>query len=439
MGKSGNGGLSPLVKVFFVLTILLVPYLSWLGWNGIVAAPAWIYLLVIFATDAPPTSQLFKDYVAYVDWSATQLIPEDPVWEFPVLENWTPDDFSYEKVKKLSKGFTRPVVFKGLGKANTHLEQWADPNYFAEKYGNTSLMAVRNSLISKQREAAMKATVVGSEDPEKGAFLAEEIRLDDAIKRMIAGDNVYFQNVDQLVRRNPEILDHMELDKVFKNWKDGKPFKPLVVNWFMGFGRGNPKTDDTTGTSIHCAMPANFFFMFSGKKQWWFVEPKWTPYILGTFSKHVPAGFARRLPSYVPKAEVILTTGDVMFNPSFMWHEVRNYEGWSLAAANRQMFPKSMISNNPFSYFMMDLFGHPFTFSRPFFLDKPLALFIVDTPLLRTLAMVLKGDALEPPVPATASNCDEHNLDGCSTSFEQALMNTKKFNKDQKDLKDKTA
>mmetsp|Transcript_8479 Transcript_8479/g.12644 ORF Transcript_8479/g.12644 Transcript_8479/m.12644 type:complete len:450 (-) Transcript_8479:168-1517(-) len=433
MGKNTSGGACK--KFLLIATLLIIPWCAWMGWNGIISIPAWLYLGAVFITQSQPGSELFTNYVNYVDWAATQLIPEPLTWDLTIVEDWTPDDFSYEKLQVLSKNFLYPVIFRGMGKNISRLEAWSHPEYFAERYGNTSLLSVRNPLVSKQREAAQRASQYGATD-DTGTFSAKEVKLGDAIYDMLAGKDVYLQNVDEFVRRNPEIMEHMEVSRIFKNWKGGKPFNPLVVNWFMGFGKGNPQlSDDTTGTSLHCAMPANLFFQYSGRKQWWFVEPKWSPYVLGVFSKHVPAGFARRLPSYVPKAEVVLGPGDVMFNPSYMWHEVRNFEGWSLGAANRLMFPQSMIVNNPFAYFLVDLFGNPFTFSRSFYQDKPVGRFILDTPILRTLALLAKGNALEVPTDPTQNNCDEHNMEACSASIEQALMGTSKFKEDMEALK----
>eukprot|EP01031_Cornospumella_fuschlensis_P040805 gene40805-49766_t len=266
--KTSKGGLKQKLKNFGLLCAVLFPvWCTWLGWNNFVSIPAWIAYSLVFIFQTRPTDPMYAKYVQIVDWTAANLlIPEPPSWNVTIIEGWTPDDFSYEKLGKLSKGYTMPVVFRGLGKNISHLDAWQDPMYFAEHYGNTTLMAVRNPTVKKQREQALKAISYGAAD-ETGAFTAKEMKLGEGIRRMLAGENVYFQNVDEFVRRNPEVLDHMEMGKVFKNWKNGKPYQSLSINWFMGLGgKGDPNVDsDTTGTSLHVAMIANLFFQYAGK------------------------------------------------------------------------------------------------------------------------------------------------------------------------------
>ena len=415
-----QGGI--LKKLSLLVPVVALLALPLLGWNNIVAIPAWIALGAVFISRSNPGDPLFEMYVKASDWGAKRIIREDPEWHFEIVEGWKPEDFSFDKLKKLSRGFTTPVVFRGLAKGMTHLEDWGRPEYFAEKYGNTTLLSVQNSLISSQKAAAANASEYGSTGNDKGVFRTIPLKLGEAIEGMLEGKNYYFQNVDQLIRANPEIMDHMELPNILKNWKDGRAYVPNVINFFLGFGRGDPtQTLETTGSALHAAMPANLFFMYSGRKLWWFIQPKWTPFILGHFSHFIPAAFGRRIPDFVPKASVVLGPGDVMFNPSYMWHEVRNYDGWCVAAATRLIFPWAMVANNPFAYIMLDLFGNPFGFTADLYKDKPIKNFILNTPILRTLAIFAKGDAAEPEFSPARNNCDEHNMDNC-LNMETSLL-----------------
>lgn len=62
------------------------------------------------------------------------------------------ESFDFEHLRKLSAGFTRPVVFRGMAKDLPILEKWNDPNYFMNnpKYADTEVLVVQNAKLHQQ-------------------------------------------------------------------------------------------------------------------------------------------------------------------------------------------------------------------------------------------------------------------------------------------------
>ena len=55
-------------------------------------------------------------------------------------------------MRKLTKGFVHPVIFKGLAKDLPILKNWSDPHYFIDtpKYANTEVLVVQNAKLNQQ-------------------------------------------------------------------------------------------------------------------------------------------------------------------------------------------------------------------------------------------------------------------------------------------------
>ena len=95
-------------------------------------------------------------------------------------------------------------------------------------------------------------------------------------------------------------------------------------------------TNKGTGVPFHCANDNNFFYMAEGKKKWSFVSPDFThvfspyfpdclQYFLSLSGRESdPIKDYNILYDYIPKYEIILEPGDVLFSPQFWWHSITN-------------------------------------------------------------------------------------------------------------------
>ena len=93
-----------------------------------------------------------------------------------------------------------------------------------------------------------------------------------------------------------------------------------------------------TVSSYHNALFDNMFVQVIGTKKWCFIESqnwvhmRYVPYLsTRNFVSNIPPTQVK----LIPRKCVFLKAGDILFNPSYMWHHVENKERLNLGFANR--------------------------------------------------------------------------------------------------------
>ena len=121
-----------------------------------------------------------------------------------------------------------------------------------------------------------------------------------------------------------------------------QPYCEMEPSWAQFFiGRKG------TGTPMHFAAAWNFFYMVDGTKKWYFVDPtdfylsypKYTSgYMAGLKFGLYPDNYKEDLVpafKYCPYYSVELNPGDVLLNPAYWGHGVRNMTEKSVGVATR--------------------------------------------------------------------------------------------------------
>lgn len=103
-----------------------------------------------------------------------------------------------------------------------------------------------------------------------------------------------------------------------------------------------------TGTPFHHAANYNFFYQITGAKRWYFIESfdTFLMYPIAIFGRAANASMclypdvynkqAFPLFHYAPVYSTVLQPGDVLYNPAFWWHAIKNdVTPTSVAVASR--------------------------------------------------------------------------------------------------------
>lgn len=151
----------------------------------------------------------------------------------------------------------------------------------------------------------------------------------------VENPQVYLHNSEKLFNKYPIIRTLFQYKKL-------EPYLQMKVGYeqlFVG--------KQGTGTPFHNAAVYNMFYMIDGQKKWWFVDPYDTflayPIVLFGRAASVigclfPIDYNKEafpLFKYCPVYTAVVSPGDVLFNPPWWWHAVKNVTPVTAAVASR--------------------------------------------------------------------------------------------------------
>ena len=215
-------------------------------------------------------------------------------------KNRTPEEFYEEYIKT-----PHPVVLRGFLKEFVSLEDWGFDR-MVEKFGEEEVYLTKPEL-----------------DGYPGKL------------KEVNEPNVYLHNSEVLFDRHTEFFEGLNYHKLEPYTRRKKGFAQFFI--------GRKKT----GAPMHCASSWNFFFMLDGQKTWYFVHPNDSAYVYPFYRMGMNATFAHNmypddynkddypLMEYCPYYEVTLEPGDLLFNPPWWWHSIRNVSEKTVAVASR--------------------------------------------------------------------------------------------------------
>jgi hypothetical protein len=264
-------------------------------------------------------------------------------------------ELTYEKFIKLSNNFRRPIVVKRFLLNTPALDKW-NLDYFKNNYGNTKLPVIENALIENHSKF-----MNGCKVPYSFHYL------NNIINDIYNHKPIYVNNVSKIFSQHPELIEDMELKRLFEFTKVDIYSKNSknIVNMFLG--------GKDTGTSLHCALSCNFFYNIKGRKKWYLIHPKYSKYLLPRLSR--TGLFAVSYQDIcnakpgdpilnIPRYEIELDEGDFLFNSPWWWHAVKNIgmandkeQNYTLGCANRFSNFKVGFKNNPL--YTSIFFSHP--------------------------------------------------------------------------------
>lgn len=146
---------------------------------------------------------------------------------------------------------------------------------------------------------------------------------------------VYLHNSECLFNKYPEMRDLFQYDRLEEFLKMKVGYEQMFV------GRQG------TGTPFHNAAVYNMFYQIDGTKKWWFIDPydtylAYPIVILGKAASIIGCLFpyeynveAFPLFKYCPVYAAEVHAGDVLFNPPWWWHAIKNVSETSVGVASR--------------------------------------------------------------------------------------------------------
>jgi len=259
----------------------------------------------------------------------TDLVEPTPI---PTID--AEEVFTREKFLDLSKGGQSPVLIKGLFSDTKAVREW-DLSYLSEAIGDFEVNIVEKSddepLTIRPRKFSAFAEHPGN------SYLNNNHTILAEFPELFHDLNPQF---DQLNQALDNVLDHVH-----------------IANLFIG---GAKLSNRTTGSHMHAGGSGNFFCMIQGKKHWMLIDPKYSPLLKGRVSAsgiHAQTLFdmpdldlaeTPQMLKCLPRYEVTLEPGDVLWNAPWWWHRIQNEKEASIGLAiRRNKVTRLNMLNNP--------------------------------------------------------------------------------------------
>jgi hypothetical protein len=222
-----------------------------------------------------------------------------------------------------------PTVLEGAALESVALHRWS-LDCLAENYGDT-----RIPLFPEHSDSMT-------------------MRIDECIEEMKAGRSPGLQinNVCALLTDPDGMLNDLPIKRFAKL---AQPVRYHGANLFVC------RSGD--GSKYHCANELNFFFQVVGRKEWHFVHPRFTPNMDPSLTVPRCSYFGSGVnwgehPAGVPIGRVVLNPGDVLVNPPWWWHWVRNLDTTIGVATRWYTWRHRFGTDGPFLTFLQWLFPH---------------------------------------------------------------------------------
>lgn len=210
----------------------------------------------------------------------------------------------------------RPFVLRGAASHWGAVQKW-NLDFFAENFGDQTMTA--------------KGELLGDD-----SFIERPIR--EVVNDLKAGKPVYSGFAEEIFLNNPSLHPDINREDIL-NMMGAKADRKVSLTSF--FQRGTISSIQMfiqgakSHTTYHMTKFHNFFVEIQGAKEWILVDPDWSmginPYPSSAFyfisDRDVDTPDSPDdLYSYIPKVRAVIHPGDILFIPSYWWHDVRTHQ-----------------------------------------------------------------------------------------------------------------
>lgn len=262
-------------------------------------------------------------------------------------------DYSFEALRSATDNFRHPAVVRGLFADTPGCKNWGVPGYLESKIGHFKIPVVNNAAYgTMQNDRTVKSfgeaysEVLSNPESKSYLFFPVKSRFMFNGTTDSTPHEVLQEGVDKLTQ------DDLEIGK--RIWKGfGTKSHKVYVGSQLILGRGTNTSDATTGTGWHCAPGNNWFIQVAGRKRWYFMDPEYSalmsPLRGGMVNMMTGNKKMSDLMPHIPLRYADINAGDLLYNPDWQWHTIKNYEGLSIGCPIRE-FNLTLSMRNNFQY-----------------------------------------------------------------------------------------
>lgn len=300
------------------------------------------YLYPNFLMFTPFRDQLKAQWAAVVKVDTN--VKREPL-QVPIIEA---KDYSFESLRVATENFRYPAVVRGLFKDVPATKKWTDLEYLNSKLGKFEVPVVRTATYGTlQNDRAIMPFEEASTDilqnPNSKMYLFFPVESRTNFNGSAASTELLKKTVNDMVWNDLELGTRIWPGFGTKNHKNYHGAQLIV-------GRGSASTEETTGTGWHCAPGNNWFVQVVGSKRWYFMDPvhsaMMSPLRGGKVNMMTGNRKMAELHPHIPLRFTDVYAGDLLYNPDWEWHTIKNYEGLSIGCPIREFNLTLSMQNN---------------------------------------------------------------------------------------------
>eukprot|EP00603_Paraphysomonas_imperforata_P007424 CAMPEP_0114429166 /NCGR_PEP_ID=MMETSP0103-20121206/9329_1 /TAXON_ID=37642 ORGANISM="Paraphysomonas imperforata, Strain PA2" /NCGR_SAMPLE_ID=MMETSP0103 /ASSEMBLY_ACC=CAM_ASM_000201 /LENGTH=361 /DNA_ID=CAMNT_0001598461 /DNA_START=24 /DNA_END=1109 /DNA_ORIENTATION=+ len=258
------------------------------------------------------------------------------------------EDYSFESLRAATDNFRHPAVVRGFFKGTNAAEKWMDPEYLNAKIGDYEIPVVMKAEYNTgQNERSVMpfrdayTDILKDENSKKYLFFPVKSR--ENFNHSKVGTNAALME-----KINEVVHEDLDLDRIWKGF-GGSNHRTFFGSQLV-VGRGSNDSDATTGTGWHCAVGNNWFAQVAGTKRWYFMDPEYSAYMSplrgGKVNMQTSHTEMHLIQDNIPLRYSDIYAGDLLYNPDWEWHTIKNYEGLAIGVPIREMNLTLSLRNN---------------------------------------------------------------------------------------------
>lgn len=338
-------------------------------WHVFVVGTALFWGFVLKKAVKDPLTHLVPNFLLFTsfrtatdaswDWVLERNIDKSITYEPQPIPEMTAEEFSFEKMREATSNFRYPAVVRGMFANTTAIQNWHKPGYVSSRLGDFEVAVVQKAKPNKMdnyRETQFErfedafSDVMYNENTTKYLFFP----LLSRFKTSKGEAQSYAQQMKSDLKDQVTQLmrDDLDLNRIWPGFAGPEHHKKRGTPGFMGsqFIAGRGKVNGTSGSNWHCAYGNNWFVQIHGTKHWQFMDQEYSSFMhpqrdgMG----NVITGWknAEEMQKYVPIKYCDLHAGDMLYNPDWEWHKIKNAPGLSIGCPLREQNNSLAFSNN---------------------------------------------------------------------------------------------
>lgn len=258
-------------------------------------------------------------------------------------------DYSFDAMREATENWRYPAVVRGFFNRTTGVRRWSEPDYLPSKIGEFLVPVVKSALLGQlQNDRSVMTFREGFADIMAGndskAYLFFPVKSRFTLNGSTIGRSEGLQ-----AAVNELVLQDLDLARIWPGFGTKAHAAYYGGQLIIGKGTGHDQAD-TTGTGWHCAAGNNWFAQVIGGKRWSFMDPQYSALmspqrggraIMMTSNRDMSA-----MTDSMPLRWADVFQGDLLYNPDWEWHTIRNHKGLSIGAPLREVNLTLSFQNN---------------------------------------------------------------------------------------------